>query len=56
MGRGGSRKITCPVTFEMLSSVPVMGESTDVLNHLINGLVSAMGSPFVTGSPSYTSR
>ena len=36
----------------MLSTVPSMGDSTVVLNHLMKGRVSAIGSPRLTSSPS----
>ena len=54
-GLGAWRKITCPVTGEMLSTVPRTGDSMVVLNHRINGLVAASGSPASTRSPSFLS-
>ena len=55
-GRGGSRSSICPVIVETDSTFPRMGERTSVLNHLMNGLFSAMTSSWLTASPSFLTR
>ena len=52
-GFGGSLNNTWPVMSDILSILPVMGERQMDLNILINGLVSAIGSSFLTLSPSF---